>query len=211
MARTKKERIIDGIQWGLIIILLISCIVIANRNHAYRESYLTKQTYLKIYDSQALEDLRLRNKALEDSLKAMKDADKIESVVEFKYKYVYKTDTVYVTEKDTVMESDSVYHFTENSDTVNYDLRIKANDLDWYNLDFSVNDNFSIVNKEDNGKVETWINTTVGIVDDVNTWHRKDQTWRDRITIGPSVGIGYGLFNNNVDVYVGGSVSFKLW
>lgn len=166
-----------------------------------------ENTYLKIYDSQTIIGLEMRNKLLEDSIKKLQN---VESVVEFKYVTKYVTDTVYV-EKDMEQPKDSIYHYENNSDTIQYKLDIKASELYWHKLDLSVNNKFAIVNREDNGKVETTIIGSGGQIEDVNVWHRKNKTWKDRISIGPSIGVGYGTINGNFDVYVGGSISFDIY
>lgn len=210
----KSEKIIDALQWIIIILSLGFALYTAHQNHLMSESQEVRKenTYLKIYDSQTISALEMRNKQLEDSIKKLQD---VESVVQFKYVTKYVTDTVFVEvdndSEEDIVKKDSIYHYENNSDTIQYKLDIKADRLYWHKLDFTVNNEFSIVNREKDGKVETSIITGSGKVDDVNLWHRKNKTWKDRISIGPSIGIGYGIINNNVDIYVGGSISYDLF
>ena len=91
-----KQKLIDVIQWiliiGLSIVLLIGFI---RQNEAFTKNaeYEKNNTYVKIYESQNISKLKKENKALYDSIKKLKN---VESAIEIRYKYRYKTDTVYL-------------------------------------------------------------------------------------------------------------------
>ena len=91
-----KQKLIDVIQWiliiGLSIVLLIGFI---RQNEAFIKNadYEKNNTYVKIYESQNISKLKKENKALYDSIKKLKN---VESAIEIRYKYRYKTDTVYL-------------------------------------------------------------------------------------------------------------------
>ena len=119
-----KQKLIDVIQWiliiGLSIVLLIGFI---RQNEAFTKNaeYEKNNTYVKIYESQNISKLKNENKALYDSIKKLKN---VESTIEIRYKYRYKTDTVYLTKpvKQSALK-DSVYDFVSDNDTVSYELK----------------------------------------------------------------------------------------
>lgn len=214
-----RKKVIDIAQWVMIVGLLVVCVVIWKMRNNLVESSEFKDgvTYTKIYDSQAIDALKKENKALYDSIKKLKD---VEQVIEAKYKAKYASGIVkaskdsvryvYVHLPDTTFQ-DSVYSYTSKSDTVSYKLDVAAKDVRWHRLYFSLNDKFTIVTKENNGKVETNIRTEMGEVESPTLWHRKNRTWKDRISIGPQIGVGYDMLNRNMGVYVGVGVSVDLW
>lgn len=209
MTNDFKYKLIDTIQWILIIVLSIYCVYVGRENKKMSTFYEIKKEnmYLKIYDSQSIEALKKENQALYDSIKHLNN---VESAVEIEYVYKYISDTIYVESNDKPCKKDSIYHYENNTDSINYKLDIKAYDLEWHKLDLSVNDKFTIITKEKNNKVETSINTNYGEINNTTMWHRK-KTWKDRIVIGPSIGAGFGTINKNFDVYVGGSVTIDVW
>lgn len=209
MSKYKKQQIWDVIQWVLIIVLLAACVHISRKNHSLSNSMEFKMgnTYTKIYDSQKIEALKAENKSLYDSIKHLKN---VESVVEVRYKYFYKTDTIFVNNNDTT-KKDSIYHYSSNTDTISYNLDISGKQIYWHKLDFTLNNKFLIVTKEKNGKVETNINTDIGNVENATIWHRKNKSFKDRFVIGPQVGAGYDLLNKKSGLFVGFGVTYDLW
>lgn len=207
MAKYTKEQIFDVIQWILIIFLLGACIYIGKKNSDLNHSieYRMANTYTKIYDSQKIESLKNENKVLYDSIKHLKN---VESVVEIKYKYVFKSDTVYV--NDTT-KNDTLYRYTSKSDTISYDLEVAAKEVKWHKLDFSLNDKLLIVTKEKDNKIETNIQTELGTIDSSVMWHKKNKTFKDRFVIGPTFGVGYGLNNKKPDLFLGVGLTIDLW
>ena len=209
MSENEKHKMVDIIQWILIIVLSVYCVYLGRENKKMNEYYEIKKenTYLKIYDSQAIEELKNQNKQLYDSIKKLND---VESVVNVEYVYKYISDTVFVNDTSVAI-TDSVYHYANLTDSINYELDIKATDLKWHKLDLSINDNFMLVTREHDNKVETSVSTKYGSIEDGIMWHRKNKSLKDRIVIGPSVGIGFGTLNKKFDIFLGGSVTLDLW
>lgn len=204
----RVKKIIDIVQWIVIAILFGICIYVffAKKENTRQETVTQKEnTYIKLYESQKLKALEEENKALYDSIKTLNN---LESAVEIKYVYRYKTDTVYVNPSD--VNQDSVYNYTYDNDTIKYDLAIKAKDLIWHETNFELHDKFAIVSTENDGLVTTIINHSPNVnIEDVTTWHKEKGFW-DNIYYGPSLSVGYGLFNNRPDVFVGFSVGWNF-
>lgn len=200
-----KHKIIDLIQWFLIIILFGVCVYTNKKNNRFEIE--SQNIYTKIYDSQKIESLKSENKMLYDSIKHLND---IESVIEIQYKYIYKTDTIFVNTFDT-LKKDSVYHFSSNNDTVSYKLDIFANQIYWYKFNFDLNNNFTIVTRENENKIQTDIKTNIGYIDKTIMWHRKNKTFKERFVIGPQVGGGYDFLNRKPTLYVGFGATYDLW
>lgn len=218
MSDEKKVKILDYIQWGVIGILLVICYFQATRLHDVKDEMTTRteESYIKIYDSQTIEDLRLRNRRLEDSIKSLSS---LESVTEIKYVIKHHTDTVYrdspfyMVKEDSVstQPNDSIYHYEEKTDTISYTLDIKADNLYWHRLDFEVDDDLMLINREDNGIVSTSVMGNYGYVEDMNAWHRKNRTWKDNFSFGVTAGFGYGFIHNRSDLFLGVGVTYRLF
>ena len=160
------QKTIDSIQWGFII-GLIAMLVIQGVN------YQQTKTYVRIYESQRLDKLKRENRELYDSIKKLND---VESGMVIKFREHYVTDTImvdkFVVQRDTirvvadnnkVYESVvSIYHYTQNNDTVNLDIDIKAKELQWCKADFTISDQFMIINREKDGVNQTLINQQCG-------------------------------------------------
>ena len=42
-------------------------------------------------------------------------------------------------------------------------------------------------------------------------WHRKnDKKWYQKFNVSPQIGVGYGMFNKKIDVYVGVGVGYNF-
>ena len=171
--------------------------------------YQKEQTYVKIYESQTIESLKKENRELYDSIKRLND---VESAIEIRYKYKYVTDTITKTEF-VYNTNDSVYHYHNDNDTITCDIDVKANNLEWIQNRFTINDRFMIINREKDGMNQTFINhgenTTVEAVD---TWHRIEdkQKWYKNFHLGIQAGFGYGVFNRKPDVFIGVGVSYNI-
>lgn len=229
----KSKKFIDIIQWVLIAVLIGFCAYSqwTIKNSGFQEVVVEQDKngkYTQIYDSQKMEVLKKENKELYDSIKKLKNA---ESAVVIKYKYKYSTDTVRVTDKqyvtvpveknitDTIYRyaeehhTDSIYHYTENNDTVSYNLDICASQLQWHKLDFQINDKLTLINQNDgnNHNILTVDHGDNMEIEDVTAWHKKKgNSFKDRFFFGPSINVGYGIFNKKVDVFIGVSVGFDL-
>lgn len=223
------QKTIDFIQWGFII-GLIAMLVIQGVNYQQTKKdlvtsveYNKENTYVRIYESQRLDKLKRENRELYDSIKKLND---VESGMVIKFREHYVTDTImvdkFVVQRDTirvvadnnkVYESvDSIYHYTQNNDTVNLDIDIKAKELQWCKADFTISDQFMIINREKDGVNQTLINhSDNATIESTTMWHRKDtKKWYQRFTISPQIGVGYGMINRKVDTYVGVGVGYQF-
>ena len=210
----RQKKIIDTIQWICIIFLLMVCITgsifkKSDNDFIKDTEYQKEQAYVKIYESQTIESLKKENRELYDSIKRLND---VESAIEIRYKYKYVTDTITKTEF-VYNTNDSVYHYHNDNDTITCDIDVKANNLEWIQNRFTINDRFMIINREKDGMNQTFINhgenTTVDAVD---TWHRIEdkQKWHKNFHLGIQAGFGYGVFNRKPDIFIGVGVSYDL-
>ena len=223
------QKTIDIIQWGFII-GLIAMLVIQGVNYQQTKKdlvtsaeYNKENTYVRIYESQRLDKLKRENRELYDSIKKLND---VESGMVIKFREHYVTDTImvdkFVVQRDTirvvadnnkVYESVvSIYHYTQNNATVNLDIDIKAKELQWCKADFTISDQFMIINREKDGVNQTLINhSDNATIESTTMWHRKDtKKWYQRFTISPQIGVGYGMINRKVDTYVGVGVGYQF-
>ena len=219
MALTEKHwKLIDVIQWLLILLMAVVGIVLfLGRNDVKRERELAKdETYVRIYESQTIEALKKKNRELYDSLNVV-SAYKPESAIQFKYKYRYRTDTIYKTEfvteyvyLDNGEIADSVYHYSKDNDTIKTDIDVKAQNLEWVNVNAEINDKFMIISRVNNGQVETTINhSTNGEISDVTMWHKK-RSFKDRLFLGPSINAGYDPVSKRFSPTIGLSFGIDL-
>lgn len=223
------QKTIDIIQW-VFIIGLIAMLVIQGVNYQQTKKdlvtsaeYNKENTYVRIYESQRLDKLKRENRELYDSIKKLND---VESGMVIKFREHYVTDTImvdkFVVQRDTirvvadnnkVYESVvSIYHYTQNNDTVNLDIDIKAKELQWCKADFTISDQFMIINREKDGVNQTLINhSDNATIESTTMWHRKDtKKWYQRFTISPQIGVGYGMISRKVDTYVGVGVGYQF-
>lgn len=223
------QKTIDIIQWIFIIALIVMLVIQgvnyqqAKKDLVTSAEYNKENTYVRIYESQRLDKLKRENRELYDSIKKLND---VESGMVIKFREHYVTDTImvdkFVVQRDTirvvadnnkVYESvDSIYHYTQNNDTVNLDIDIKAKELQWCKADFTISDQFMIINREKDGVNQTLINhSNNATIEGTTMWHRKDtKKWYQRFTISPQIGVGYGMFNRKVDTYVGVGVGYQF-
>lgn len=223
------QKTIDIIQWIFIIALIVMLVIQgvnyqqAKKDLVTSAEYNKENTYVRIYESQRLDKLKRENRELYDSIKKLND---VESGMVIKFREHYVTDTImvdkFVVQRDTirvvadnnkVYESvDSIYHYTQNNDTVNLDIDIKAKELQWCKADFTISDQFMIINREKDGVNQTLINhSDNATIESTTMWHRKDtKKWYQRFTISPQIGVGYGMFNRKVDTYVGVGVGYQF-
>lgn len=207
---SRQKTVIDVVQWILIAVLIACCIVVfIGKKNAIRERDIAKENaYTKIYQTQTIEELKKKNRELYDSITAISDK-KPESAILVKYKYITRTDTVRHTE--FVRGKDSVYHYVKDNDTIKTEIDIKAKELEWCKTNTEINDKFTVITRTgDNGTVETTIGHSSNVeIQQVDAWKRKP-TFKERVTIGPTIGVGYGVFNKKFDMYIGVSVGIKL-
>ena len=208
--KNTSQKVIDIIQWCLIIVLIIViCFMWYRKQQETTDESVvkTEQSYVKIYESQKISELEKENKELYDSIKNLKN---VESAIEIKYIYKTKTDTVTV-EKFTQKE-DSIYFVELDNDTVKTNIEIKANDLKWCSVQTEINDKFTIItqNDEDSNEVITEIEHSPNVeITDVDTWHEKKK-WTDNFHHGPSVTAGYDIINRKFGIMIGYSIIYSF-
>lgn len=209
-----KQNVVDIIQWVLIIglsAMLLYSYLHTNSSLVNNEEYSRDNTYVRIYESQKIEKLRNENKQLYDSIRKLSN---VESAIEIRYKYVYKVDTVFVEKLYTNMQKkDSIYDFRSDNDTVNYNLKVKAADLQWYTMDFSINDKFTVVNQNEDALNKTTISHSDNVsIEKTTVYHSRDNTNKlyNRFAVGPTIGVGVSQ-NGQFCTYIGVGVTFSLF
>lgn len=222
------QKTIDIIQW-VFIVALVAMLFVLNANYQQAKKdlvtaaeYNKENTYVRIYESKRLDKLKRENRELYDSISKLKD---VESGMVIKFREHYNTDTItvdkFVVQRDTIRvyandnvyeQIDSIYHYTQNNDTVNLNIDVKAKQLQWMQADFTINDQFMIINREKNGVNETIIkHSDNATINGTTMWHRKEgKKWYQRFTVSPQVGAGYGVFNKKVDMYVGVGIGYQF-
>lgn len=224
------NKTIDIIQWVLVI-LLLGLLVAQGINYnsvkkqlVTSEEYNKENTYVRIYQSQKLSELKKQNKELYDSIAKLKN---VESGMIIEFHEHYNTDTItvdkftvqrdtiriYDEKNDTVLEKvDSIYHYVQDNDTVKLNVDVKAQELKWIKADFTIYDRFIITNREQDGTNQTTINHSGNsTIDGTTMWHRKEnKKWYQRFVVSPQLGVGYGLLNKKFDTYVGFGVTYDL-
>ena len=138
-------------------------------------------------------------------------------LVQFKYEKTYSTGKVKPKKETTIPDTTSITYEYGNSetDTLNYRLKINSQkEPNWYSLDVTVSDKFTIVNKsgDDGMNLITIDGENHGDISDVTVFKKKDKSYRlkDHIYTGPTVTAGYDMLNNNFGVMVGWSVGYKF-
>ena len=213
MKKLFTQKTIDVIQWVFIVALALMLIVQGihyqqtKRDLVTSEEYNKENTYVRIYESQKLNKLKQENKELYDSIAKLQD---VESGMVIKFIEHYNTDTIKVDK--FIVQRDSVYHYTQNNDTVNLNIDVKAKELEWVNADFKLHDQFMIINREKDGVNQTFINhSDNATIENTTMWHRKnDKKWYQKFNVSPQIGVGYGMFNKKIDVYVGVGVGYNF-
>lgn len=200
---------IDAIQWLLIVALSCLCVRVATDSRKRAEEFAkerTETTYKLVYYGQSLQKLKKEN---EDLYRVVDSVKNVESAVEIRYIYKYKTDTVYV-EQMKHDAADSTYEYRFDNDTVRFNMTAKANDLKWMQGNFEVKDSFQLITKNEYGQYTTWLNHSSNVeIENIDVWHRK-QKWYEHLHYGPAFGLGYGLVNQKFDFFVGGAVSYEF-
>ena len=237
MAETTNNKKLYRILLLVLIVLLVGAcaFIFFQRKQVLNERNIAAQErYVKLYQAEELSALKKRNKELYDSIMAYSDKQP-ESALEIRYKYKYKTDTIYKTEfklktvpkevvterlipgdtvyvKETMAVLDSIWHYEKDNDTIQTMIDIKAKDLEWVKVDANIHDKFIIINRTDNnGNIETTIDHSPNVdIDGVTAWHKK-KSWKDRLFIGPTIGVGYDPIHKTFSPTIGVSVGFNLW
>lgn len=197
------------IQWLIIgILVLVGCLgYYKHKNLITKAEYQNGQTYVKVYESGNLNQLKKENKELYDSIKKLSN---VESAIEIKYRYKYITDTIKVTEFK-YLEKDSLYHYVENNDTISMEIDLKAKDLQWFTNKITINDKFMIVNREIDGVNQTFVHHSPNTeIENIDVYHKDKNKWYNNFHFGVQAGVGFGLINKKTDIFVGVGVSYTI-
>lgn len=167
-----------------------------------------KQT-VNISNDKTWGELKRENEELYDSIRKLSN---VKEAIQVKYVLKRDIDTVYI--NNTYIPIDSIYHYAQNSDTINYNLDIKGKDVEWFKLDFSIQDSLMLVTRSANGQNETTIShTTNTLIKDVTVFVPKkkfSQKVKENVYFGVGVGAGYGFFNKKPDIYIGINAGIKF-
>ena len=202
-----KQKIIQILQWLMIILLAISCFYFWRSSNDSEGNLIKdeitfdkneKQT-VNISNDKTWGELKRENEELYDSIRKLSD---VKEAIQVKYVLKRDIDTVYI--NNTYIPIDSIYHYAQNSDTINYNLDIKGKDVEWFKLDFSIQDSLMLVTRSANGQNETTIShTTNTSIKDVTVFVPKkkfSQKVKENVYFGVGVGAGYGFFNKKPDI-----------
>ena len=212
-----KQKIIQIIQWLMIILLAISCFYFWRSSNDSKGNLIKeeitfdkneKQT-VNISNDKTWGELKRENEELYDSIRKLSD---VKEAIQVKYVLKRDIDTVYI--NNTYIPRDAIYHYAQNSDTINYNLDIKGKDVEWFKLDFSIQDSLMLVTRSANGQNETTIShTTNTSIKDVTVFVPKkkfSQKVKENVYFGVGVGAGYGFFNKKPDIYIGINAGIKF-
>lgn len=213
MKTIEQNKLLDIIQWVIIVFLMVVCVGHSvskcSRDKKDEIELRKEQTYIKIYESQNIKQLKEKNEALYDSINKLKNA---ESGIEIRYVYKYVTDTIKV-DRFVYNSNDSVYHYMTDNDTISCEFDVKAQQLEWVKNRFTVNDKFMIINREKDGENQLIINHGPNVeVTDVDAWHRQNNinAWYNNFHFGIQAGVGWGIINKKPDVFIGIGVSYDI-
>ena len=168
--------------------------------------------YTKLYYYQTIESLKKENKELYDSIKIFKD--EIDYLVQFKYQKEFSTGKIDVS-KDTI-KNEEIKTFEYNSnenDTLKYNLKIgSVKEPNWYSIDFSVSDDFTIINKKINDVNKIDIKTdNGGKIDNTTIIKVKEKkNILNNFAIGPSITCGYDFAKKEPEFIVGFSITYDI-
>ncbi len=209
----KNKRLSVLLRIGLVALLIGACCVVFMGNRQVRrdKDIVKEETYIKIYESQAIEALKKKNKELYDSLMVASDKQP-ESAIIVKWKYKYITDTIYA--ENFIQDEDSVYHYVEDNDTIRTEVDVAARELAWLRINHTFNNRFMLINRiADNGTVETTINHSPNVeIQGVDAWHmKKPKTLKDRLFIGPSIQGGYDPIRKQATFSIGLSAGYDFY
>lgn len=197
-------------------LLLISVtIVLTNQKETIKSdfaAYKKNGDYITQYQSQTIHNLKKEKKELYDSIKNVKN---VKQAAIIDYKYIYVGDTTQGSGKpEKPLLKDSTYTFFKNSDTLSYNIKINAPYVNWYLLKFILNDKLTIINRESAGSNETSISTASGggTITNVEMFNKKDNknSFLNRFTFGPQIGVGVGVITKTPDIYVGFGITYRL-
>lgn len=199
----------------VVTIVILSSLIVCYKNYKYQKKVesLTKDiefytdslnTYTKLYPSTEFSKLKKENKELYNKLK---EKESLVEAIEFEWKYKYEGLEQQV---DKLQKNDSLYRFNIQSDTVGYDLKVWANHLAKYKLDFNISNKLLLSHQQvgNDNRFEITSNLP-GKIQDVTIWTKPKK--KSRFGAGISIGAGYGMFNKDFDVFVGLSGTYLIW
>lgn len=211
----KIYMVLNVITLVIIIILSVKFYKVnqSTQQHVERiETLRNDGKYQQIYNDRELVELKEENKSLYDSIKCMQN--QIDFLATFKYKYEHNGDTVKVN-NDTI-NNDSIqifkYFNPKPDDKMQYVLTIGSQkNIDWYKLNFTLNDDFVIVNKKLNDVNETTIDSNLGQIEGGFFYSKPTKkTWKERFVFGPSITAGYDVINKKPGLMLGFSCTFDI-
>lgn len=196
-------------------LVIISSLILCYKNYKYqkRVDSLTKDVefyidslnrYVKLYPSTEFSKLKKENKELYNKVKEKED---LITAIEFEWKYKYEGLEHQVSEFE---KNDSLYRFTEQTDTVGYKLDIWATHVAKYKLDFNLTNRFILTHQQVGNDNRMEINSYLpGKIQDVTIWTKPNK--KPRFSFGVSIGAGYGLFNKQFDIFMGVTGTYLIW
>ena len=167
---------------------------------AFTLGYCSHKTE-NIIPTEYIDELRKENDSLYQLAKEL-GADR---VVEIETVTEHTTDTVFIPtpmqpKNDTTEYQ--VYSYKEKNDSVQYSLQLYQKEPPlWYIISCMHKDKIDIFEKDGN------IIPIQG--QDVKVYEKKKK-FKDHFSVQPQIGIGYGLFNSKLDVYLGFGISYKF-
>lgn len=193
-----------------IIVVLALCLYNNNRTiselHTSINGYVNDSTYLVTYYSKSIKELKKENTELYNRIKKQ---DNVSSALQFSYLYKFKTDTVFVNN-----DSNLIKVYEVNTDTMSYKLQIKADDVEYYLLDFELNDKLTIINRNNDNSNETQITNSNnnGSIDNVTVYTpTKKKGLLDRFGVGLQIGYGINPYNvNRPELFIGFGVTYNI-
>lgn len=159
-----------------------------------------------------IEELKIANSNLYNELKDMKvKTSKVATAVNVQGEIIYEPqDTIYVVEKDSIGNFTQHFDFSNKWRTLNGDIMFRYpdslgmsidNDRVMFDYTMAIDKDNKIYIKSNNPYVT--YNELSGFV-----LPTPKQT---HFSIGPSIGIGYGVFNKKPDLFIGITASWKFF
>lgn len=205
---------------GIIILFIISITVftvykIQNREKPLDIEYVdSNHIYHKVYDRNSDSDfknLQKQNKILYDSLH--KQQKQIEELIYFKY---HKTYRIINTVRHDTIKNTKVNTYTYSSlpnDSLEYTLDIVSQTQPIsYSLNVTTKDKILLVNKKESSDKDinhlTIRSNNKANISNVVTYSKKNK--QHKLSISPTLGLGYGILNKQPDVFVGVGLSYNF-
>ena len=172
----------------------------------------TTGTYNKLFYESEISELKKENKELYDSLKDSRD--KIAFLVQFTASRHYSTGKVVLNGDTIVPQESKTFEYEDSNDTLSYNLKINAEkEPNWYSLDVSTKDKYTIVDKEyENGLNHVTIDGGVTDISDVTAYKKEEgKSILKRLAVGPTISFGYDMANKRLSPIVGIGITYNLF